>query len=280
MRHPAASQAYDGDQLTNAATITTVGKQLQVPESGWVVAVAVAIQESTLRNLDHGDRDSLGLFQQRPSQSWGTPAQIMNPVYAATQFYQHLQAVRGWQQMSLNDAAQAVQRSGNPDAYARHEQAAEAIVAAVSGVSCTTTAGTGDCANISAPTQAAFTAINWACGQRGLPYVWGGNGPDHGDAGFDCSGLTAAAYAAVGISLPRTAHAQYLATARLSAGQLEPGDLVFYGNPNIKIHHVGLYLGNGTMIDAPTFGEPIDLHPIHTRSIRDFAGGGRIIAHS
>jgi hypothetical protein len=129
---------YGADQLANAATITTVGKQLQIPEQGWVVAIAVAIQESTLRNLDHGDRDSLGLFQQRPSQGWGTPAQILDPTYAATQFYQHLQAVPGWQQMSLNNAAQTVQRSGTPNAYGQHEKTAQAIVAAVSGVSCAT----------------------------------------------------------------------------------------------------------------------------------------------
>src|SRR4051812_11045313 len=154
---------YGPDQLANAAIITSVGKQLQVPEPGWVIAVAVAIQESTLRNLDHGDRDSLGLFQQRTSQGWGTPEQIMDPTYAATQFYRHLQAVSGWQQMSLNDAAQAVQRSGTPDAYGQHQSTAEAIVAAVAGVACEHT-GVGDCANIAAPTPAALTAINYACG--------------------------------------------------------------------------------------------------------------------
>src|SRR5207302_9318109 len=70
---------YQPDQMTNAATIVAVGSQLNVPEQGWVVAIAAALQESGLRNLDHGDRDSLGLFQQRPSQGWGTPAQIMDP---------------------------------------------------------------------------------------------------------------------------------------------------------------------------------------------------------
>jgi hypothetical protein len=127
---------YQPDQITNAATIVAVGKQLNVPERGWVVAIAAAMQESGLRNLDYGDRDSLGLFQQRPSQGWGTPAQIMTPTYAATQFYQHLLAVPGWQQMSVNDAAQAVQRSGFPDAYTQHEQAAREIVATVSGATC------------------------------------------------------------------------------------------------------------------------------------------------
>jgi hypothetical protein len=96
---------------------------MNVPEQGWVVAIAAALQESGLHNLDYGDWDSLGLFQQRPSQGWGTPAQIMNPTYAATQFYRNLLAVPDWQQMTVNDAAQAVQRSGFPNAYAQHEQA-------------------------------------------------------------------------------------------------------------------------------------------------------------
>jgi hypothetical protein len=99
------------EQMTNAATIVAVGKQLSVPPQGWVVAIAAALQESDLVNLEHGDQDSLGLFQQRPSQGWGTPTQIMNPTYAATQFYRHLLAVPNWQQMTVNDAAQAVERS-------------------------------------------------------------------------------------------------------------------------------------------------------------------------
>jgi uncharacterized membrane protein len=127
---------YKTDQLTNAATIVAVGKQMTVPEQGWVVAIAAALQESGLHNLDYGDRDSLGLFQQRPSQGWGTPAQIMNPTYAATQFYWQLLAVPDWQRMSVNDAAQAVQRSGFPTAYAVHEQAARAMVTTVSGATC------------------------------------------------------------------------------------------------------------------------------------------------
>ncbi|MEC3979906.1 C40 family peptidase [Amycolatopsis sp. H20-H5] len=252
---------YGPDQTTNAATIVAVGKRLQVPAPGWVIAVAVAIQESTLHNLDHGDRDSLGLFQQRPSQGWGTPAQIMEPAYAATQFYQHLTAVPGWQQMSLNDAAQTVQRSGTPNAYGQHENTAEAIVAAVAGVSCSSTVGTGDCGNITAPTSAAFMAINYACSQRELPYVWGGDGPDAGEAGFDCSGLTRAAYNAAGIALPRTARTQFAVGPRVPDGQpLLPGDLVFYGTAS-NIHHVGLYIGGGQLINAPTFGKPVQTGP-------------------
>lgn len=170
-----ALASYRPDQMANAATIIAVGKQLTVPTQGWVVAIAAALQESGLHNLDHGDRDSLGLFQQRPSQGWGTPAQIMNPTYAATQFYRHLLAVPRWQQMNVNDAAQAVEHSGFPDAYAQHEQAAREIVATVARAVCTgITVDTGDCGHIRAPNAITLAAINYACGQRGLPYVWGG----------------------------------------------------------------------------------------------------------
>lgn len=110
---------------------------------------------------------------------------------------------------------------------------------------------------LAAPGTAAARAIEFALAQRGLPYVWGGNGPQQGDAGFDCSGLTTAAYAYAGITLPRTAHTQYYAGPHVPDGApLEPGDLVFYGVPQ-RVHHVGLYLGEGRMVNAPTFGKPV-----------------------
>ncbi|MCE7010053.1 NlpC/P60 family protein [Kibdelosporangium philippinense] len=268
---------YGREQLANAATIVAVGTKMSVPEHGLVTALAAAMQESTLINLGHGDRDSLGLFQQRPSQGWGTPAQIMNPTYAATKFFEHLLAVPGWQSMTVNDAAQAVQRSGTPNAYAKHEPAARAVLAAVLGANCTPSenalVGTGDCNAIQTPNRAAFAAINYACGQRGLPYVWGGDGPHEG--GFDCSGLTKAAYGAAGITLPRTAHTQFHAGPRVPVGQpLLPGDLVFYGNPNTKIRHVGLYIGGGLMIDAPDRGQVVKIEPYRYPS-DDYAGATR-----
>lgn len=122
---------------------------------------------------------------------------------------------------------------------------------------------------------AARAAIDFAIDQIGLPYVWGGNGPGLGDAGFDCSGLTKAAYATAGINLPRTAHTQYFATRHIPNGDsLQPGDLLFYGNPATKIHHVGLYIGNGQMINAPTFGMPVQVASYRAAG-RDFAGAGR-----
>jgi cell wall-associated NlpC family hydrolase len=265
------------EQIGNAATIVAAGKQMRVPAPGWVVALTAAIQESQLRNLHYGDHDSLGLFQQRPSKGWGRPDQLATPTYAATRFFEHLTATPDWQDMSVNDAAQAVQHSATPNSYAQHEQKARAIVAAVAGVHCQAApalAATGNCTNIQAPTPAAMTAINWACGQRGLPYVWGGNGPGNGDAGFDCSGLTQAAYHAAGITLPRTAHTQYQAGPRVPNGQpLLPGDLVYYGTPT-HIHHVGLYLGNGNMLNAPTFGQPVQINNYRDTG-DDYAGATR-----
>ncbi len=116
---------------------------------------------------------------------------------------------------------------------------------------------------------------------RGIQHPWNMSpppvdGPESGEDGFDCSGLTTAAYASAGVDLPRTAHTQYHATTRVSEAELRPGDLVFYCNLNTKIHHVGLYIGNGQMIDAHTYGKPVGIRPIRYPG-DNFAGGGRIV---
>jgi murein DD-endopeptidase MepM/ murein hydrolase activator NlpD len=125
---------YDTEQRANATIIMSVGTGRGIPARGQIIAVATAIQESSLRNVGNlgrsNDHDSLGLFQQRPSQGWGTPQQIMNPVYAAGEFYDKLLAIDGWQHMPLAQAAQAVQRSAYPDAYAKWEADATALVGA------------------------------------------------------------------------------------------------------------------------------------------------------
>ena len=123
---------YGPAQIRNAAIIIKTGANLKMPPRAWVIAVATAMQESRLTNLGNlgtdNDHDSLGLFQQRPSAGWGTPAQVMDPVYASTKFYEKLTTITGWEAMSLTAAAQAVQASAYPDAYAKHEPLATLIV--------------------------------------------------------------------------------------------------------------------------------------------------------
>jgi hypothetical protein len=123
----------DPEQLANAATITAVGLTHKVPQRGLVVALATAWQESKLENLTGGDRDSIGLFQQRPSQGWGTPEQIGDPRFSANAFFTALLKVKGWDKMRVTDAAQEVQRSAHPEAYERWVDASEIMVRALSG---------------------------------------------------------------------------------------------------------------------------------------------------
>ncbi|MET8771086.1 heavy metal transporter [Streptomyces sp. NPDC004658] len=128
-----ASYEFTPEQAANAATIAAVGTGRGMPERAVTIALATALQESGLRNIEHGDRDSLGLFQQRPSQGWGTERQIMDPAYAAGIFYAHLARVPDYTDLPLTVAAQRVQRSGYPEAYAKHEPDAILLAAALTG---------------------------------------------------------------------------------------------------------------------------------------------------
>ncbi|MGW0252180.1 C40 family peptidase [Nocardia goodfellowii] len=119
--------------------------------------------------------------------------------------------------------------------------------------------GGGDCGTRAAPNPTAAQVISFACAQLGLPYVWGGNGPDV-NGGWDCSGLTQAAYRTAGISIPRTSHTQVHTGTTISEDQLAPGDLVFYGT-TADVHHVAIYLGGGQMVHAPTFNKPVQVSP-------------------
>ncbi|MFF5056027.1 hypothetical protein ACFY1S_22885 [Micromonospora sp. NPDC000663] len=121
------------EQSANVKAIIAATKKAGLPERAAVISIATSLQESKLENLGHlGDRndhDSLGLFQQRPSSGWGTPEQITNPEYSTTAFLKGLKQVDGWQDMALTDAAQTVQVSAYPDAYAQWEQQATDLVA-------------------------------------------------------------------------------------------------------------------------------------------------------
>ncbi|WP_030491018.1 hypothetical protein [Micromonospora chokoriensis] len=145
-RRPRPVAGLDQAQMDNAKIIVDVGLEMKMPRRALVVALSTAMQESNLYNLasavlpesaqypnqgSGSDHDSVGLFQQRPSSGWGTVAQLMRPSYAARAFYTALNEIPGWQDMSVTAAAQAVQISAFPDAYAQHEDRATTVVAAL-----------------------------------------------------------------------------------------------------------------------------------------------------
>ncbi|MGQ4482663.1 C40 family peptidase [Streptomyces sp. SAS_276] len=284
------------EQIPNARTIVATGISLNVPKMGQIIALATAMQESRLRNLNSGDRDSLGLFQQRPSQGWGTATQIHDPVYAATQFYKHLLAVDGWQQLTVAQAAQRVQRSAYPDAYADWEDLATALQQAIAATfpdanqdtSQTDTAvSTAACAatedgsgygtipegavpeGYSIPKDAdpkARKAIAWAMAQLGTMYQWGGTcTAPHGTDPMgrcDCSSLTQQAYKHAGITLTRTTYTQINEGKAVSTQHLQPGDLIFARGSAARPEHVGMYIGSGLAIEAPRTGKPVRITPL------------------
>ncbi|MFF5179097.1 hypothetical protein ACFY2Q_13855 [Micromonospora sp. NPDC000316] len=132
---PQGAQSHidlNDEQTANVKAIIAATKKAGLPERAAVISIATSLQESKLENLGHlGDRndhDSLGLFQQRPSSGWGTPEQITDPAYSTTAFLKGLKQVDGWQDMPLTDAAQTVQVSAYPDAYAQWEQQAADLV--------------------------------------------------------------------------------------------------------------------------------------------------------
>jgi hypothetical protein len=155
------------DQMANAATIAAIGLRRKLPERAVVVALATALQESKLRNLSGGDRDSVGLFQQRPSQGWGTASQISDPRFAARRFYGALVRVEGWAEMRVTEAAQRVQRSAYPEAYEKWADEAAVLTEALTGQA----GGAVSCAADEPPTvvgEAAARALD-----TGLRLDWG-----------------------------------------------------------------------------------------------------------
>lgn len=127
------SVTLDPEQAEHAGLIVAVAVSRGLPARAASIALATAYQESDLRNLDRGDRDSLGLFQQRPSQGWGSAEQVQDPAYATNAFYDALVEVDGYESMEITVAAQAVQRSAFPEAYADHERDARTLASALTG---------------------------------------------------------------------------------------------------------------------------------------------------
>lgn len=282
------------EQIPNARAIVATGVQMKTPAKGQVIALATAMQESTLRNLPYGDRDSVGLFQQRPSQGWGTRAQILDPVYASTKFYKALRSVDGWEQMPVTVAAQAVQKSGLPDAYAKHEPLATALQQAIAptlgapaagpalaggygGAPCTPLAGTdyGDIPPGTLPERyqipvnaplPARNAIRWALGQLGTPYQWGGTctNPHSGNPRdrCDCSSLMQRAYGVAGIEISRSTYSQVNEGRPVPTSHLQPGDLVFTEGNVARPEHVAMAIGRGLAVHAPRTGRVVEVVPL------------------
>jgi hypothetical protein len=123
------------DQAENASLIAAIGVRRGLPARAVSIALATAYQESKIRNLAHGDRDSIGIFQQRPTQGWGTVAQIRNEYYAINKFYDALEKIDGYEKMRITEAAQKVQRSAYPEAYEPHAPDARALSSALTGYS-------------------------------------------------------------------------------------------------------------------------------------------------
>lgn len=123
------------EQAENATLISAIGVSRGLPARAVSIALATAYQESKIRNLTHGDRDSLGLFQQRPSQGWGTTAQVRDPYYATNAFYDALEKIPDYKVMRITEAAQKVQRSGYPEAYEAHAPDARTLASVLTGYS-------------------------------------------------------------------------------------------------------------------------------------------------
>lgn len=155
-------------QTRNASHITAIAIGRGLPDHAATVAIATAMQESKLINLDYGDLDSVGLFQQRPSQGWGTLEQLMDETYATNAFYDGLVKVANWQTIPVEDAAQAVQRSGYPDLYAQWDGMARAWASALTGevaagVTCSLhTRATADPDGLASAFQSLFPSIGVA----------------------------------------------------------------------------------------------------------------------
>jgi len=270
----------DAVQIADARVIYAVGAGLGLPARAEIIAIATAMQESSLRNIAYGRADSLGLFQQRPSQGWGTPAQIMDPVTAARSFYDALARVPGWQTLAVTVAAQAVQRSGFPGAYAKWQPIATRLVTSFGG---TVTSCVALAANVVPPGARAalprhyalpagtpapvLLAIRFALAQLGTSYEFGGTCTDAHSPNIalhcDCSSLVQQAYRAGGVRLPRTTFQQVnVGTPVYSLSALRPGDLLFTeGSDGTPGHpgHVGLYIGDSTIVQAPRSGEDVQI---------------------
>lgn len=243
------------EQQGNGQRIVEIGQQRHLPPRAAQVALQAGLTESKLRNTPGGDRDSIGLFQMRPSANWGTPAQLQDVNYQINKFYDVLQSTPDWEKGSPGEAAQHVERSAFPLRYHEVEQAAATLLSHVGGAVDPSGCGAPGSHDAGRPQVTSF-----ANAQLGKPYSWGSNGPD----AWDCSSLVRAAWQQAGIALPRVSQDQFGAGTHVPINQAQPGDLVFWAsghNPS-AIHHVGLYIGANQVLHAPDVGQPVRIQPL------------------
>ncbi len=282
----------DAEQLANAAIIVDVTRTSGLPPQAAVIAIATAMQESSLRNVNHGDAggpDSRGLFQQR-TRFYGA-AVATNPARATAAFLVRLIAVPHWDTIPLTVAAAIVQRprADLVGEYARWEATATKLVeqlwpgaadavgsAPAAGAAFACGLGGDGTFGVGAPAVPAgyrlptagqgALAVRTALTQLGKPYLWGGVGP----LGFDCSGLTMTSWAAAGVAIPRTAAEQAASGVPVAdLFSLQPGDLLFLAGTHgtaAAPGHVGMYIGAvggvGYLVNAPRTGRTVEIEPV------------------
>ncbi len=254
-RSPLQAGNLNAEQRDIVTQIIAIGKQRNLPPLAWQVAIQAGMTESGLRNLNYGDRDSLGIFQMRPSMGWGSPAEVTNVQYAINKFYDVLLKVPNWQEQRPGESAQDVERSAFPERYHRWEQLAADLIDQSQAVLA------ADCVQPVASSEAVSKAIAFAQAQLGKHYVWGATGPNS----FDCSGLMLRAWQAAGTTLPRTSRQQYHAGTSVALQEAQAGDLLFWAYDSAdprSIHHVAMYLGDGRIIEAQQTGVPVHIRPV------------------
>ncbi|MGH3825862.1 MAG: C40 family peptidase [Pseudonocardiaceae bacterium] len=302
-------RVWSAEQMNNAQTITRVTQSRGLARRAAVLATATAIVESRLTNVHYGDRDSFGVFQQRPSQGWGVVGDVLNPAAATGRFLDHLVAIPNWRSLPPGVAEQLVQRSARPERYAPQEGPAAELVgqfwagpdnpapppppggAAAQLAAFTASTGCSDQDGSTIPLDprrlpAGFAlpadprrraAVSYALAQVGKPYVWGAKGPN----AFDCSGLVQAAWAAAGVAISAGTASQVHDGAPVASPRLaQPGDLLFIPGSLGTARdpgHVGMYAGAGIVVNAYDEHHGVILESLekwapHVVAIRHIAG--------
>lgn len=279
---------YTPQQVGVAAAIMQAAEAQGLDSRAQLIGLITADQESTMGvNTQPTGVGDAGPFQQRTLDGWyGSMEQVQDPTYAATAFFMGVTAksagdygsagggsgyghipglvdIDGWESMTPGDAAQAVQRSGFPDAYQEKVSGAQTLMTALSGVDVSINPAGAGCGVDIAATGDVKTALERGQGLIGTPYEFGGGGVNGPDTGIDCSGFIQYMLAGVGITdLPRTAQGQFdaLSGSPVDPADIQPGDLIFYakgrtgtvGSPD-AISHVAMYAGDGQMVESTRY---------------------------